>query len=142
MGRLLTRAVVVPRLCVPVVSRLASPWEQTPEADARRLPKRSRDAAKPAVEPDLGDPPSARYSRWRLARWRSGFYAVATGVGGIIGPALYGHNIAAGNRTTVFYGYLLGAALMILGGLSEIWLGVRADQRQLEDVAKPLTADR
>ena len=70
------------------------------------------------------------------------FYAVATGVGGIIGPALYGHNIATGNRTTVFYGYLLGAALMILGGLSEIWLGVRADQRQLEDVAKPLTADR
>ena len=36
------------------------------------------------------------------------FYAVATGVGGIIGPALYGHNIATGNRTTVFYGYLLG----------------------------------
>ena len=68
------------------------------------------------------------------------FYAVATGVGGIIGPALYGHNIATGNRTTVFYGYLLGAALMILGGLSEVWLGVNAEQRQLEDIAEPLTA--
>ncbi len=69
------------------------------------------------------------------------FYAVATGIGGIIGPALYGHNIATGNRTTVFLGYLLGAGLMILGGLVEVWLGVDAEQRQLEDVATPLTAD-
>jgi MFS family permease len=68
------------------------------------------------------------------------FYAVATGVGGIVGPVLYGHNIATGNRTTVFYGYLLGACLMILGGLTEIWLGVNAEQRQLESVAEPLTA--
>ena len=37
------------------------------------------------------------------------FYAIATGIGGITGPGLYGHNIATGNRTTVFYGYLLGA---------------------------------
>src|SRR3954453_8467136 len=69
------------------------------------------------------------------------FYAVATGIGGIIGPALYGHNIATGNRTTVFYGYLLGAGLMILGGLTEIILGVNAEQRSLEDVAEPLTAE-
>ena len=69
------------------------------------------------------------------------FYATATGIGGIIGPALYGHNIATGNRTTVFYGYLLGAVLMILGGLTEIILGVNAEQRSLEDVAEPLTAE-
>jgi MFS family permease len=69
------------------------------------------------------------------------FYAVATGIGGIIGPALYGHNIASGNRTTVFLGYLLGAGLMILGGLTEVWLGVDAERRGLEDVAQPLTAD-
>ena len=48
------------------------------------------------------------------------FYAVATGIGGIAGPALRAH-IATGNRTTVFYGYLFGAGLMILGGLVEIW---------------------
>ena len=30
---------------------------------------------------------------------------------------------------------------MILGGLTEAWLGVDAEQRQLEDVAAPLTAD-
>ena len=69
------------------------------------------------------------------------FYAVATGIGGIIGPALYGHNIASGNRTTVLLGYLLGAVLMIIGGLTEAWLGVDAEQRPLEDVAEPLTAD-
>jgi MFS family permease len=69
------------------------------------------------------------------------FYAVATGIGGIIGPALYGHNIATGNRTTVFYGYLLGAGLMILGGLTEVVIGVNAEQRGLEDVATPLTAE-
>ena len=69
------------------------------------------------------------------------FYAVATGIGGITGPALYGHNIATGSRTTVFYGYLLGAVLMILGGLTELWLGVKAEQRQLEDIAEPLTAE-
>jgi MFS family permease len=69
------------------------------------------------------------------------FYAVATGIGGIIGPALYGHNIATGNRTTVFYGYLLGAGLMILGGLTEMIIGVNAEQRGLEDVATPLTAE-
>ena len=30
---------------------------------------------------------------------------------------------------------------MILGGLIAIWLGVNAEQRQLEDIATPLTAD-
>jgi len=69
------------------------------------------------------------------------FYAVATGIGGIIGPALYGHNIATGNRTTVFLGYLLGAGLMVLGGLTEVWLGVDAEQETLEDIAQPITAE-
>jgi MFS family permease len=72
------------------------------------------------------------------------FYAVATGIGGIVGPALYGHQIgaagASGNRDPLFYGYLLGAGLMILGGLTEVWLGVRAEQRSLEDIAAPVTA--
>ena len=30
---------------------------------------------------------------------------------------------------------------MILGGLTEIWLGVNAEQRELESVAEPLTAE-
>jgi hypothetical protein len=39
------------------------------------------------------------------------------------------------------YGYLLGAGLMIAAGVVEIVLGVEAAQKQLEDVAKPLTAE-
>ncbi len=69
------------------------------------------------------------------------FYASATGAGGIIGPALYGHNIATGNRTTVFGGYVIGAVLMVIGGLCEVWLGVDAEQKQLEAVAEPITAE-
>jgi hypothetical protein len=33
------------------------------------------------------------------------FYAVATGIGGIIGPALYDHDIATGSRMTVVLEY-------------------------------------
>jgi len=39
------------------------------------------------------------------------------------------------------YGYLLGAVLMIGAGVVEIFLGVEAAQQQLEDIAKPLTAE-
>jgi hypothetical protein len=31
---------------------------------------------------------------------------------------------------------------MIVAGLIEVWLGVDAERRQLEDVATPLTANR
>jgi hypothetical protein len=39
----------------------------------------------------------------------------------------------------VAIGYYLGAAVMILGGLAELVLGVEAAQRSLEDVATPLS---
>ena len=41
------------------------------------------------------------------------FYAVGTGVGGVIGPWLFGILIETGSRASVFAGYLLGVALMI-----------------------------
>jgi len=69
------------------------------------------------------------------------FYAVGTAIGGITGPLLFGRLIEAGGETNVMYGYLLGAALMIAAGVVEIFLGVEAAQKQLEDVAKPLTAE-
>lgn len=40
----------------------------------------------------------------------------------------------------VFYGYLIGAALMIAAGVAEWLIGVEAAGRSLEDVARPLTA--
>jgi len=69
------------------------------------------------------------------------FYAVGTAIGGITGPLLFGKLIETGGETNVMYGYLLGAALMVAAGVVEIVLGVEAAQKQLEDIAKPLTAE-
>jgi MFS family permease len=69
------------------------------------------------------------------------FYAVGTAIGGITGPLLFGRLIETGMETNVMYGYLLGAALMAAAGIVEIVLGVEAAGRQLEDIAKPLTAE-
>jgi MFS family permease len=69
------------------------------------------------------------------------FYAVGTGLGGIIGPLLFGHLIATHNRNMVMVAFLIGAGVMALGGVAEIFLGVRAESTQLEEVAEPLTAE-
>ncbi len=68
------------------------------------------------------------------------FYAVGTAIGGISGPLLFGKLIESG-ESSVMWGYLLGAALMVGAGVVEIFLGVEAAQKQLEDIAKPLTAE-
>jgi len=67
------------------------------------------------------------------------FYAVGTGVGGIIGPWLFGALIGTGSRASVFGGYLAGAALMVLAGLVAWRWGVAAERKPLETVARPLT---
>ncbi len=67
------------------------------------------------------------------------FYAVGTGVGGIVGPSLFGALIDTGSRMSVFGGYLFGAALMILGGLVAWRWAVPAERKPLETVARPLT---
>jgi MFS family permease len=69
------------------------------------------------------------------------FYAVGTGVGGVTGPALFGKLVETGKEVNVFYGYLLGAVLMIAAGIAEWFIGVEAAGRSLEDVARPLTAE-
>jgi hypothetical protein len=69
------------------------------------------------------------------------FYAIGTGVGGISGPVLFGALIASGKRGDLTIGYLIGAVLMIGAGLVEVWLGVNAEQKPLEEIATPLTAE-
>lgn len=68
------------------------------------------------------------------------FYAAGTGLGGVAAPYLFGALIGTGSRTNVFLGYLLGAGLMILGGLVQAAWGIAAERRPLEDVARPLSA--
>jgi MFS family permease len=67
------------------------------------------------------------------------FYAVGTGVGGIVGPQVFGRLVPTGNATDVFYALALGAVLMIIGGAVEIAFGVKAERKGLEAIAKPLT---
>ncbi|MCW2563911.1 MAG: transporter [Mycobacterium sp.] len=67
------------------------------------------------------------------------FYAVGTGIGGISGPLLFGQLIGSGQRSEVMWSFLIGAAVMAVAGLVELWLGVAAEQRPLEELALPLT---
>lgn len=69
------------------------------------------------------------------------FYAVGTAVGGIVGPLLFAKLVQTKSPTQVALGFALGAVLMIAAGVVEIFLGVRAEGKSLEDIAKPLTAD-
>jgi MFS family permease len=69
------------------------------------------------------------------------FYAVGTGIGGIVGPLLFAKLIDTGSATQTSLGFALGAVLMIGGGLVELALGVRAEGQSLENIAKPLTAE-
>ena len=69
------------------------------------------------------------------------FYAVGTAAGGIAGPLLFGHLIASGSQDQVAIGFFIGAAVMAIGGIAELLFGVKAEQKQLEDIAEPLTAE-
>ena len=68
------------------------------------------------------------------------FFAIGT-IAGAFGPVFYGWLIGDGTDTTgLFIGYLIGAAIMIIGGVVEIVYGIAAEGRSLEDISKPLTA--
>jgi MFS family permease len=68
------------------------------------------------------------------------FFAIAQ-IAGAIGPLLYGALIGSGTSNTgLFIGYLIGAVIMILGGVVEVLFGVNAEGQSLESVAKPLSA--
>jgi MFS family permease len=68
------------------------------------------------------------------------FYAIGTGIGGVIGPWLFGVLIETGSRTSVFGGYLLGAALMLGAAVVAALWSVAAERRPLEAVARPLAS--
>jgi MFS family permease len=66
------------------------------------------------------------------------FYSIGTGIGGVIGPALFGALIDTGSRESVFAGYLFGSALMIAAAVIAWRYAVSAERRTLETVAPPL----
>ena len=67
------------------------------------------------------------------------FFAIAQCFGSL-GSHLYGHLIGDGkDPNSLYWGYLLGAGAMILGGVVAAFLAVDAEGKSLEDVAKPLS---
>jgi MFS family permease len=68
------------------------------------------------------------------------FYAIGTAIGGISGPLLFSRFIASGDRDVVSLAFYIGAGVMALAGVVEIFLGVKAEQANLEDLAQPLTS--
>ncbi len=70
------------------------------------------------------------------------FFAIAQ-IFGALGPLFYGALIGTGtSREGLFIGYLVGAGIMILGGLVEIAYGIAAEGKSLEDITKPLTTTK
>jgi MFS family permease len=69
------------------------------------------------------------------------FYAVGTAAGGISGPLLFAKLVGTGKVSETVIAFSVGATLMILGGIAEIFLGVKAERKGLESIAQPLTAE-
>jgi MFS family permease len=68
------------------------------------------------------------------------FFAIAQCFGAL-GPVIYGALIGTGaDPFPLFLGYLLGAVVMVVGGLIASILGVDAEGRPLEEIATPLSA--
>jgi MFS family permease len=70
------------------------------------------------------------------------FFAIAQCFGSL-GPVIYGALIGDAVRSwPLFLGYLLGAVVMIAGGLIAWFLAVDAEGKSLEDIAAPLAAGK
>ena len=67
------------------------------------------------------------------------FYAVATALGGITGPTLFGRLVDSLDQMTI--GFYIAAGLMIIAAFTEFAIGVDAEGESLEDIATPLTAE-
>jgi len=66
------------------------------------------------------------------------FFIVAQGAG-VLAPWLYAKMIET-SAASIFYGYLLGAGMMLVGALVELVWGIEAERRSLESIATPLSA--
>ena len=68
------------------------------------------------------------------------FYAIGTLVGGVFAPLLFGWIIQTGSSNALVAGYIAAGVLMILGAMTEAWIGVSAERRPLEHIAAPLSS--
>jgi MFS family permease len=68
------------------------------------------------------------------------FYAISTGIGGGVGPILFGSLLGTGDKATLFLGYGIAAALMLVAAVVAWVWGVDAEQESLAEIAEPLSA--
>ncbi len=68
------------------------------------------------------------------------FYSLGTAIGGAGAPFLLSSLIETGSRMSVFGGYLLGAALMVIAAIVQLIWGIAAERKPLEAVAQPLSS--
>jgi MFS family permease len=68
------------------------------------------------------------------------FYAIGTGIGGVVGPWLFGSLIDTGSRWSLFVGYLFGSVLMLAAAFIAARYGVAAERKSLESISRPLAA--
>jgi MFS family permease len=67
------------------------------------------------------------------------FFAIAQVVGAL-GPVLFGALVGEGKeRGPLFWGYVLASAIMVIGGVVAMFIGVDAEGKGLEDIAEPLS---
>jgi len=69
------------------------------------------------------------------------FYAVGTALGGILGPALFGKLIGSKSYVETMVGFLIAAAWLLAAAVTAFFLAVDAEQKPLEEVAEPLSAE-
>jgi MFS family permease len=67
------------------------------------------------------------------------FYALGTGIGGVMAPWFFAVLIESGSREQVLSGYLLASALMMVAALTAWKIGLRSERQPLESVARPLS---
>ncbi|MCM6778861.1 MFS transporter [Nocardia sp. CDC159] len=70
------------------------------------------------------------------------FYAVGTAAGGIAGPLVFAELTEDGDPSRTALAFTIGAVVMMVGGIAELILGVRAEGRSLESIAAPLSSQR
>jgi MFS family permease len=67
------------------------------------------------------------------------FYALGTGIGGVLAPWFFGVLIESGSRDQVLIGYLFAAGLMLIAACLAAKLCLPSERKPLETVARPLS---
>jgi MFS family permease len=69
------------------------------------------------------------------------FFAVGTALGGITGPLVFAGLTESGVVSDTVTAFVVGASIMLASGIVAAFLAVDAEQKSLEEIAEPLSAE-